>query len=57
MKLNLNNSIICLDDLVDTIACRLDMYLIFERLNIRKLKEEILARASPIENYYENSAV
>ena len=54
-KAYINNSLVCLDDLKDAIACKLDMYFIYERLNIKSIKEELLNQRLSEDNVYENS--
>lgn len=56
-KTYLNNSLICLDDLRDTIACRIDICLIYDRLNIRSIKEELMKQKFSEENTFENTMV
>ena len=56
-KLYLNNSIICLDDLRDAIAIKLDLYFIYDRFNIKSLKKDLLSHPLSDVNELENSAL
>ena len=53
----MNKSILCLDDLKDTIACKLELYLIFERQNIKSLKEQLMNQPLSVENKFQNATL
>ena len=56
-KVYLNNCIVCLDDLKDSIACKMDLCLFYERHNIKSIKEQLLSRVNSHNNPYEDSMI
>lgn len=56
-KVYLKNSIVCLDDLEEAIACKLDLCLVYDRLNIKALKEDLISRKFVANSQYENSSI